>query len=99
MTTKKHLIVGSGACSIGLSGADEGIGVLREVDKEKRWYNKLSFQDGRLIGAEFINVGVDPGVILYLIKNGLEATKHKGRLLHKLVEVSWWLGSRTKGVR
>jgi phenylglyoxylate dehydrogenase epsilon subunit len=87
---------GNGACSIGLSGANEGIKVLKEGDREKSWYKKLSFQDGRLVGAEFVNVDVDPGVILYLIKNRLEIGKHKELLLQKPIEVSRWLMIRNE---
>jgi len=82
---------GNGACSIGLSDAEEGVEVLKEADKKKGWLKKLSFQDGRLLGAEFVNIDVDPGVILYLIKNRLEVGKHKELLLQKPAEVSRWL--------
>jgi phenylglyoxylate dehydrogenase epsilon subunit len=87
---------GSGACSIGLTGADEGVEVLKEEDKDEGRFKKLSFQDGRLVGAEFVNVDVDPGVILYLIKNRLKIGKHKELLLQKPVEVSRWLMVRNE---
>lgn len=82
---------GNGACSIGLSDGIEGLEVLKEEDKEKGWFKKLSFQDGRLLGAEFANIDVDPGVILYLIKNRLDIGKHKELLFQKPAEASRWL--------
>jgi phenylglyoxylate dehydrogenase epsilon subunit len=82
---------GSSACSIGLSDADGGLEVLKEVDREKGQFKKLSFRDGRLMGAEFINIEVDPGVILYLIKNRLEIGTVMEQLFLKPAEVSRWL--------
>ncbi len=87
---------GNNACSIGLSGADEGVEVLKEADRKKGWFKKLSLKDGRLLGAEFINIEVDPGVILYLIKNRLEVGKQKELLLQKPAEVSRWLMLRNE---
>jgi phenylglyoxylate dehydrogenase epsilon subunit len=82
---------GSNACSIGLSEAKEDVKVLKEVDRKQGWFKKFSFNDGRLLGAEFINIDVDPGVILYLIKNKLDVGKYREQLFLKPAEVSRWL--------
>ena len=79
------------ACSMGISENGKGIDVFKEMDKEKGWLKKLSFQDDRLIGAEFINIDVDPGVILYLIKNRLNIGTNKELLFQKPIDTSRWL--------
>ena len=81
----------NGACSMGIPENGKGTEVLKEQDKEKGWLKKLNFQDDRLVGAEFINIDVDPGVILYLIKNRLNIGTNKELLFQKPVEASRWL--------
>jgi phenylglyoxylate dehydrogenase epsilon subunit len=81
----------NGACSMGISENGKDIEVFKEFDKEKGWLKKLSFQDDHLIGAEFINIDVDPGVIVYLIKNRLNIGANKELLFHKPIDTSRWL--------
>lgn len=87
---------GKGAYSIGLTNGDEGMEVLKDGGKSKGWYKKLTIKEGRLVGAVFINVDVDPGVMLYLIKNRLEIEKVKEKILEKPGQFSRWLMARNE---
>jgi phenylglyoxylate dehydrogenase epsilon subunit len=81
----------NGACSMGISENGGDMEVFKEMDREKGWLKKLNFIEDRLVGAEFINIDVDPGVVLYLIKNRLNIGKNKELLFQKPVEASRWL--------
>lgn len=87
---------GNGACSMGISETNEEIEVLKDQDKNNKSFKKLSFQNGQLVGAEFVNIEVDPGVFLYLIKKRLDIDKHKELLFQKPIEVSRWLMTRNE---
>ena len=82
---------GNGACAMGVSKNGKGIEILKEQNKQKGWLKKLNFQNDHLVGAEFINIDIDPGVVLYLIKNRLNIGKNKELLFQKPGEVSRWL--------
>jgi phenylglyoxylate dehydrogenase epsilon subunit len=73
---------GKGACAIGASNG-EG-----EAVRSSDAYTKLTFQDDRLVGAQFVNVAVDPGVILYLIKEKVDVGRHRDALLTQTAETS-----------
>ncbi len=73
---------GKGACAIGASNG-EG-----EAVSSTDTYTKLTFQDNRLVGAQFVNVPVDPGVILYLIKEKVDVGRHRDALLTQTLETS-----------
>jgi len=87
---------GKGAASIGLTNGDQGVEVMKDGDSRKGWYKKLGLKEGRLVGAVFVNVDVDPGVILYLIKNRLEIEKVKAQLLKNPGQVGRWLMARNE---
>jgi len=87
---------GKGAYSIGVLEGNNGAEVLKDGGKEKGYYTKLAFREGRLSGAAFVNVDVDPGVILYLIKNRLDIGKYKNHLLQKPGQISRWLMARNE---
>ena len=82
-------IFGNVASSVGLSMADTER--LEAKDDQRRAFRRLVFQDGRLIGAMFINVDVDPGITRYLIENRIDIEPYKEMLLEKTRETSRWL--------
>jgi phenylglyoxylate dehydrogenase epsilon subunit len=65
--------------------------IVAAREPERKTYKKLVFQDGRLVGAMFLNVAADPGVFLYLVRKRLDVGPHQGILLDKPREVSRWL--------
>lgn len=78
------------ACSIGQSGDDSETFFAYENNKEDQ-FKELSIRDGKLVGARFLDVKVDPGVFLYLIENQVPVEPHKALLLKKPRETSRWL--------
>ena len=70
--------------------------ILKEKDAGKANYKKLVFKDNRLVGAMFINVEADPGVLLYLIREKVDVGEHKQRLFETPQETSRWLMLRTE---
>ncbi|MDY6855993.1 MAG: FAD-dependent oxidoreductase [Thermodesulfobacteriota bacterium] len=85
---------GNVACSVGvcLNGGQ----VLMEMDEERKRLKKLIFQEERLVGAMFVNVTVDPGVILYLIEKRLDLGQYKEMLFERPREMSRWLMMETE---
>ncbi len=82
--------LGHTASSIGLSmvsGEDKDI-LQRQNDGH---FQRLVFQDGHLIGAMFLNIEVNPGVVRYLIENKIEVENYKQLLSQKVRETSLWL--------
>lgn len=65
--------------------------VLEEIDKKTRQYKRLVFNDGRLIGATFLDVEIDPGVILYLIKKRIAISGYNQALFEDTANISRWL--------
>jgi phenylglyoxylate dehydrogenase epsilon subunit len=65
--------------------------ILREFSNKKRKGKELIFLGDRLIGARFLNVNLDPGVILYLIENRLEIGSYKEALFQDPLNVGRWL--------
>jgi len=86
---------GNIASSIGLS-------MVSGEDKEvlERWdehcFQRLVFQDSHLIGAMFLNIEVDPGVIRHLIENRIDVGNYRQLLLQKVRETSLWLMLETE---
>ncbi|MFH1652086.1 MAG: NAD(P)/FAD-dependent oxidoreductase [Chloroflexota bacterium] len=74
---------GKGAAAIGLSDEAKGVEVLQAGSEKTGCYTKLHCRDGCLVGAQFVNIDVDPGVVLYLIKNKIPLDKVKTLLLEK----------------
>ncbi len=64
--------------SIGLSlaeGGDDGLKVLKAVDKPNRSLKKLVIRDGKLVGCTFINEAVEAGLCRAMILNGWKANE------------------------
>ncbi len=75
---------------------DNGYEVLIEKDDEKQLYKKLVYVNSRLVGGMFINVDLDPGVILYLIEKKVDLAGHKQLLFEQTREISRWLMMETE---
>ena len=83
---------GNTAFSAGLSSVSgSGYQVFVEKDGKKAQFKKLIYEGDRLVGAMFINVDLDPGVILYLIRNKVNISNHKQVLFEKPKEIGRWL--------
>ncbi len=83
---------GNIAFSAGLSmPAGNGYEVLTEKDDKKTQFKKLLYASDRLVGAMFLNVDLDPGVILYLIKRKVNVGAYKQLLFEQPREISRWL--------
>jgi phenylglyoxylate dehydrogenase epsilon subunit len=82
--------LGHTASSIGLSmvGREDKEVLERQDDGH---FQRLVFQDGHLIGAMFLNIEVNPGVVRYLIENKIGVANHKQLLSQKVRETSLWL--------
>ena len=91
-------LFGSTAFSAGLSipARDNGYEVLTEKDDKKPLYKKLVYANDRLVGGMFINVDLDPGVILYLIEKKVDIAAHKQLLFEQPREISRWLMLETE---
>jgi phenylglyoxylate dehydrogenase epsilon subunit len=90
-------IFGNLACSIGIAvPEDDGEEVLEEKDDTKRYFKRLVTRNNKLIGAMFINVELDPGVILYLIEKRVDIGAYKEALFEQPREVSCWLMLETE---
>jgi len=83
---------GHTAFSAGLSmPANGSYEVLEEKDQAKAAYRKLVFDEGRVVGAMLLNVDVDPGLLLYLIRKRVDVGDYKKLLLEQPREISRWL--------
>jgi len=65
--------------------------VLTERCEQNSWFKRLVYDGDRLVGAMTINIDLDPGVILYLIRKRIDIGPHKQRLFESPGEVSRWL--------
>jgi phenylglyoxylate dehydrogenase epsilon subunit len=65
--------------------------ILVEKDVERAHYKKLVFKDNKLVGAMLLNVEVDPGVLLYLMRRKVDVGECKKQLFEKPQEISRWL--------
>lgn len=89
---------GQSAFSVGVAMPGDGEGeILEKNDAERGRFGRLVFRDGKLVGAAFVNVDVDPGVILYLIKKRVSIGSYRQALLEQPVEVSRWLMLKAEG--
>lgn len=83
---------GNTAFSAGLSTPTGGdYQVLFEEDDQKNQFKKLVYDGDRLVGGMFLNVDLDPGVILYLIDRKVNIGAHKQMLFEQPREISRWL--------
>ncbi len=82
--------LGNMICSLGLpdTGSNQ---VLKERDDEEKRFKELVFDGDRLVGARFVNIDIDPGVILHLIENRVDIGNSKETLLRSTSETANWL--------
>jgi len=77
------------AFSVGLSTiADPRYRVLKEADDNRRQFRKLVLDGDRLVGAMFVNVDLDPGLFLYLIRKRVSIEAHAEALFEHPREIS-----------
>jgi len=70
--------------------------VLIEKDNRKPQFKKLVYDGDRLVGAMFLNVDLDPGVILYLVRKRVDIGDYKQLLFEQPREISRWLMMATE---
>jgi phenylglyoxylate dehydrogenase epsilon subunit len=88
---------GHTAFSAGLSMPDDnGYQVLSKKEDKETQFKKLVFDGNKLVGAMFIDVELDPGLILYLIRNRVDLSRHKEMLIEQPKEVGRWLMTETE---
>jgi len=88
---------GNVAFSAGLSmPADNHYEVLKEQDKKQAQFKKLVYDEGKLVGGMFLNVDLDPGVFLYLIRKKVDVSDYKKLLFDQPREISRWLMMETE---
>jgi len=89
--------LGNTAFSMGLSMPDgNSYQILTEKDDEKLQFKKLVYDGDRLVGAMFLNVDSDPGLMLYLIRNRVDIGACKQLLFDRPKEISRWLMLETE---
>lgn len=95
-------LFGRQAFSIGLTATANGSShqVYEEENRDRQQFKKLVFQGDSLIGAQFFNVGVDPGVFRYLITERVKISPYNELLGVQPVETSRWLmlGNEQKSI-
>ena len=80
------------AFAVGLCLATgNGYQVFVEKDAKNSQFKKLIFDGDLLVGAMFVNVDLDPGLILYLIRRKVNAGAYKQLLFEQPREISRWL--------
>jgi NAD(P)H-nitrite reductase large subunit len=62
--------------------------VLKMKDDSFGIYKEFVFQENRLVGARFIDVDIDPGIIRYLIEEKVDVGEFKKELLEHPQETS-----------
>lgn len=72
------------ACSLGTAMVQApGLEIMKQTDEAAGTFKKMVFRDGVLVGAMFLNVEVDPGVLLYLMKEKVRVENYRGALFEK----------------
>jgi phenylglyoxylate dehydrogenase epsilon subunit len=84
------------AVSVGKAMPSENDEVFMEKDGRRGSYKKIICKEGRLLGAAFLDTGVDAGVFQYLIKRKVNLGKVKEMLVEAPREVSLWLMHETE---
>lgn len=88
---------GNTAFSAGLSMPEsDGYQILTDKNERKSQFKKLVYDGERLVGAMFINANLDPGVMLYLIRNKVNVGAYKQLLFQQPREISRWLMLETE---
>ncbi|MBW1802433.1 MAG: FAD-dependent oxidoreductase, partial [Deltaproteobacteria bacterium] len=84
--------LGNKAISMGVTSSRcNDIQMMQEEDKQKNSFKKLAFKNSRFVGVNLLNIDVDPGILLYLIKNRVEIDSCKDKLFEKPGDTSRWL--------
>ena len=92
LSVNQFKFFGNSASSIGIAiPQDKEAEALEENSHAKRSFKRLVFSNGRLIGAMFVNIDIDPGVIRYLIEKRVDIGIHKEKLFAQPMEISRWL--------
>ena len=73
-----------------------GYQILTEKDQQKPQFKKLVFSGDRLVGGMFLNVDLDPGVMLYLMRKKVNVGDYKQLLSEQPREISRWLMLETE---
>ena len=88
---------GNTAFSAGLSMPEgNGYQILTEKDQQKPQFKKLVYDGDRLVGGMFLNVDLDPGVMLYLMRKKVDVGDYKQLLSEQPREISRWLMLETE---
>jgi phenylglyoxylate dehydrogenase epsilon subunit len=88
---------GNTAFSVGLSmPIDNGFQTLTERDNKKMQLKKLVYDGDKLVGGMFLNVDVNLGLMLYLIKKRVDIGAYKQMLFEQPKEISRWLVLETE---
>jgi len=79
-------------CSLGLHKPRKSEGVImEEKDDGKRYFKRLVFEEGELVGAMFVNSEIEPGIIRYIIEHKVKVERNKELLFYETNDVSRWL--------
>lgn len=85
-------LFGYSAFSVGVTMPGHGdVKVIENKDRNRRYFERLVVRDGKMIGAMFVNVDVDPGVFSYLIRKRVNVGAYEQALLDQPADVSRWL--------
>ena len=87
ISTNVFHFFGNTAFSAGMPAGDNRQ-VFMEKDGKKAQFKQLVYEGDRLAGAAFVNIDVDPGVILYLIRNRTDIGPHRQQLFEQTREMS-----------
>ncbi len=81
---------GNRSFALGLSLVEEkdGYEIIKKIVPSECVYQKLVFQDDVLVGAIGINVTMDPGVMMNLIRRGIHMGKAKAEFIAKPLDMS-----------
>ncbi len=89
ISTNIFRFFGNTAFSAGLSG---GAGTTERFEFDgKKTYKKFIFKDNRLVGLTTLNVPLDPGIMLYLIKEKVDVKAYVDEIFDKPLETGRWL--------
>ena len=63
------------------AGLSREVGLETYQREEKKRYSKIVVRDNCLVGAIFINVGIDPGAYLFAIERRVDVSEYKDAML------------------
>ncbi len=80
------------ACSLGMAMAHgPGFEIMQAKDEAAGTFKKMVFRDGGLVGAMFLNIEVDPGVLLYLIRERVNVEPYREGLFKNTGKMALYL--------